>query len=163
MAASHDTFTRQLCCVGLSLPVAISGAYYLKETIRLRRWVQVRATVLSFQTKGAIVNQEAEMRYSYEVRGKKYEGTRITISDWVLAAGAWHVERLRKRYPVGSDAAVWYDPLRPELSVLRRPGYTLAVATLLLGLGGGGYMFWSIGEGWTMPPTYHPPHPIHFR
>ena len=163
MAAAHDTFTRQLCCVGLFLPVAITGAYYLKETIRLRGWVQGKARILSFQIKGTSLTQEAEMRYAYEVKGKTYEGTRITISDWLLAAGALYVGLLRKRYPVGADTAVWYDPLRPERSVLKRPGYTLAVATLLFGLGGGGYLFWSIGQGWTMAPGYHPPHPIHFK
>lgn len=158
MAAYDDTLVRQLACVGLSLPVAIYGAYLLKETIRLRRWMRGKATILSFQIKGTNLNQEAEMRYAYDVHGKPYEGTRITVSDWVLAAGVWYVEQLRKRYPVGSETVIWYDPLQPERSVLRRPGYTLAVAALALGLGGGGYLLW-----WAMSPNYHPLHPIHFR
>jgi hypothetical protein len=57
-----------------------------------------------------------EMRYRYEVDGKAYEGFRLSFASQEVPEK--RVAQVTKRYGKGSTPMVFYDPKRPELSVL---------------------------------------------
>jgi len=155
MLAETSIFWRQLASIVLCLPAVISGAYILSRTIVLRRWMRGTARIISFG-KGPWENPSAVIRFSYSVAGRDYEGTRISVSDFYCATGLGPVKRLERRYPVGSETAVYYDPRCPERSVLRRPGYALAAFLLFLGVGGGVFLVCDAGNRNTPPPGWHP-------
>lgn len=165
MIAEASLLTRQLCAIALCLPAIIAGVYYLRETILLRRWTgRGKASIVSFETKGGwILHREAAIRYTYTVAARAYEGSRITVSDYVFATGPVLVERQRRRYPVGTETTVFYDQNRPERSVLRRPRYWLAALTLAFGFGVAVFLVWDIANGGRMPPGWHPHIHIHVR
>ena len=57
-----------------------------------------------------------DLRYSYQVDGSTYEGTRLTLLDYRTDLADAHV-----RYPVGAHVMVYYNPADPGEAVLE-PG-----------------------------------------
>jgi hypothetical protein len=60
-----------------------------------------------------------EIRYSYLVDGKEYEGYNVSF-DPEIRRNAALLRRLSEHYEVGEEVAVFYDPKNPGVSVLKR-------------------------------------------
>jgi hypothetical protein len=60
----------------------------------------------------------AAVVYSYSVDGKEYEGDNISF-DPELRRNAAFIRRVDEMYTTGDEVRVYYDPKRPEISVLR--------------------------------------------
>ncbi|OAI42107.1 hypothetical protein AYO41_01105 [Verrucomicrobia bacterium SCGC AG-212-E04] len=59
------------------------------------------------------------VRYNYSVGGREFTGTNYRLhSD--ATQGIWYAGRLASRFPVGLSVPIYYDPRRPESSVLLR-------------------------------------------
>lgn len=60
----------------------------------------------------------AAILYSYSVDGKEYEGDNVSF-DPELRRNAAFLRRVAEMYATGDEVKVYYDPKRPEISVLR--------------------------------------------
>src|SRR5688572_12041458 len=60
-----------------------------------------------------------EMLYSYEVAGQKYTSDRYAFQATRSSDSQWAHDALAQN-PVGATVTIYYDPRRPELSVIRR-------------------------------------------
>lgn len=100
------------------LILSIAGAIQLRIPLESLRWPYVEGEVEQADNTGT--------RYRYEVHGKALWGNRVSFRETDGEPG--------KRYPVGSKAKVYYDPARPDRSVLE-PGAGLS-AYIFFGAGG---------------------------
>ena len=117
------------------IPVACfcGGIYFLSMGVRMARLARASRTWLTASGRvreAGIATSDFEgpvygaaLVYEYEVGGRKYSGSRITLYD-APSSNRTQAESLLARYPVGSDHPVYYDPDKPEFAVLQ-PGATL--------------------------------------
>lgn len=80
-----------------------------------------------------------EVSYSFTVKGKAYQGNRVSLGN---ISGPFADEALR-RYPVGANVTVYYDPADPDSNVLERD----APKGIVKGCGGVIAFFGAIGAG----------------
>jgi hypothetical protein len=151
---------RLTCGNALCTPVIAYGLYLFHQTRAVRAWKTITARIVSFQKKWEAsppgVAQKALVIYSYELDGKYYQGTRLTIDDWLLAVGPIQVSKLAKAYRIGTVATAFYNPQQPERSILRRPGYLPSIAIILAGLISLAVLIVFIISGGHVPPGWHP-------
>ena len=62
----------------------------------------------------------ADVRYTYLVNGTQYSSGRVSLGDSSTNSSSGKEEIVR-RYPMGSQVIVYYDPSRPEDALLE-PG-----------------------------------------
>ncbi len=103
-------------------------ALVTRMTLRVRKaktWVEGRARITKskveiqrhrFQGGTTTLKNKAAVEYDFAVGEKTIHGDRISVGD----APADNVDGTMKRYPVGANAAVFYDPANPEDCVLER-------------------------------------------
>ena len=139
--------------VSLTGLLAVIAGILLLINIAYRIWVGVQshhwATTPGVITESSIVKSGLllrwpQVRFSYEVDQRKYEGQDVSAignhSDWDNSAQA-----VLDRYPIGRSVVVSYDPSRPHRSVLEvgfsradlfrqiiSAGFTIAFVTALL-------------------------------
>jgi hypothetical protein len=65
------------------------------------------------------VQYSPRIEYTYRVRGALYRGKRYSFEFIVPGNKEWATS-VRNAYPAGAKCRVWYFPLRPSISVLRR-------------------------------------------
>ncbi len=70
----------------------------------------------------------ANIHYVYKVENKEYGGSNITSSDGSTSVQSF-VKKDLKKYPVGKQVKVYYDPLFPESSLLE-PGVNFWIGLL---------------------------------
>lgn|GEM_PF-1207750 len=108
-----------------------------------RHWPAVLGTIQELRLEesgagedGATPGTQYRIRagYSYEIDGVSYEGTRLTVYDWVYRneerAGAWLTSR---GLAPGARVPVYYDPEEPERALLV-PGIPWNRLEVILGL-----------------------------
>ncbi len=105
--------------------LTLAGLFFLIDgwlDIRLGRiteaWPEASGHVLSSEVRGAPFgpgNVVAEVRYSYRVNGATLHSDRLTFRHF---ASVRQAELAAYHFPVGSSVKVYYDPARPERSVL---------------------------------------------
>jgi hypothetical protein len=160
MVAEISMRGRLLSVLGLCAPIMGYGLYLLRQMNLMRKWQQAEGEVVSLKQKWEVdqhgIAPKAIIAYSYQINGRIFQGNRITVSDWLLAKGALQVSRLNKRYSIGGPVTVYFDPERPERGILERPGYTLPLVTLGVGLGAFITLALLILGGTRMPPGWHP-------
>ncbi|MEO6742465.1 MAG: DUF3592 domain-containing protein, partial [Chthoniobacteraceae bacterium] len=92
---------------------------------KARTWLEGRARVTKskvevqrhrFEGDTTTVKNKAAVEYDFDLGGKVIHGDRISVGD----APADNVDVTMKRYPVGANVAVFYDPTNPEDCVLER-------------------------------------------
>lgn len=86
------------------------------------RWPSVMGTVTGSGTKTQSSLRggpatAADVRYMYEVDGKRFEGTRISFGQYGTGDGG-HARKEAEKYPVGKPVTVYYDPNSPATAVL---------------------------------------------
>ena len=75
---------------------------------------------------------DVRLRYCYEVEGRRYHGTAVSLLSLVDTAG-WGVRRLLKKYPSGSPVTVYHCPNDPARACLVRGlGSPMTILMLLL-------------------------------
>jgi hypothetical protein len=60
----------------------------------------------------------ATVLYSYSVDGKEYDGDNVSFDPEIRRNPAF-IRRVAEMYTTGDEVRVYYDPKRPEISVLR--------------------------------------------
>jgi hypothetical protein len=121
-----------------------------------RGWPSTAGTVLTSTLESRRASDGAGhvnypvVAYSYEVKGERYEGRRITPGlEW----GGTGAEQVIARYPVGSRVSVYYDPGNPSEALLERkaPAYRIWLWVALIALdiflcGIGGVLYWAFTQ-----------------
>ena len=123
------------------------GGFFLNRAITIRRsinaakqWTPVTAKIIESNieednTRTATGKAEysyiPHITYEYNVSGKIFKNGRIIFGrpyfDFLTAQG------LRDRYPEGSEAEIYYDPQKPEQSVLL-PKSTVGIVSWVPGI-----------------------------
>ena len=89
------------------------------------QWPSVNGTVLSARlvSHGSIRYRAdfPEVTYSFEVDGKTYKSKHIAAGGEM---GGVTAQSVLARYPVGSQATVYYDPKKPKNAVLEKKSVT---------------------------------------
>jgi hypothetical protein len=87
-------------------------------------------------TERAIVYRP-EIRFEYVVGGREYASKQLRLGEEPQLSWPSVAEALVKRYPVGQEVTVYYDPSNPDQAVLERasgPAGGLYIGFGLLGL-----------------------------
>ena len=113
-------------------PFIVTGFCFIFLTLRARAWPSTAGRILEAKS-GFTMSYDFKARYCYCVHGQNFESSRVTVADWFYSCGVIAVRRFEKRFPVGRDVAVYYDPANPKRSVLYRPGFASAIFLLACG------------------------------
>lgn len=112
------------------------GYYRYKAGRASSGWPVVRGKINYARVQSRRTNNRtdytASIRYSYSINGTSYTGNEITASDKNFKTRSRADAALRP-YPVGSEVDVYYNPSKPQQSVLET-GLPMNVF-LLMGVG----------------------------
>lgn len=94
----------------------LSAGVGVSAMIRLRQvqgWPKTQGIIRKIEVKG-IDEDRVDIKYSYRVQGREYEGER-----WCIPFNFQpDAEAVVKRYPVGTQVRVLYDPDKPKDSTI---------------------------------------------
>ena len=114
---------------------------------RSKNWPTATGTIISATVKsaGSLIYYRPIIRYSYTVQNALYENEILTLYGR-LTFGYKRAEEIVHKYLVKSSVLVYYDPRRPQLSVLE-PGMSitfilLAIPFIILMLFIGAVLVW---------------------
>lgn len=75
------------------------------------------------------------VQYEYFVNGARYQADRLHLGPRILSSETSDAEQALKRYPVGSQVVVWYNPVNPTESALHvRAGWGVWTEWAISGL-----------------------------
>jgi hypothetical protein len=97
----------------------LAGGYYLYHGTSSAMWPSVQGRILYSHARMAR-NPEALMWYEYTVDGRRYLGSNYRNGGNVSVLGST-AQAVAKRYPVGRNVAVFYNPRDPQDALLE-PG-----------------------------------------
>jgi hypothetical protein len=140
----------RLVMLWMAVPLAFTGFVFVKlrEARQASGWVEGRGRITVSQLRqkhrrnhGGFI-EVADVQYEFIVDGVARRGERIGIGEIDTAGG------LLKRFPVGAEVAVFYDPQDPERCVLDRsvPASGAAIWSVAVGaqiLGAAAIAIWS--------------------
>lgn len=104
----------------------------MAEGVRAKRWPAADGRVRSSGVIRTVDTEKGREKYApgvvydYEVAGKPYRGARVTACDWSSTSKS-ACERVVAPYKAGAVLPVYYDPAKPERSLLE-PGVPLFAA-----------------------------------
>jgi len=112
-----------LIVVLIAFGVLLGGVGYFRYTVGKESgsWPVVRGKVTYARVQTRRSNKRTEytasVRYSYRVDGKLHIGERVSVSDLIHKTRSRANAAIRP-YPVGSEVDVYYNPAKPEQSLL---------------------------------------------
>ena len=135
--------------LGIGVLCLYLGAMKAKEGWEARRWPTAKGRIIvskvdEFRTgRGIRVARLClDIDYLYMVKGVIYEGHRVNVG-WACFGSESSVKRALKRYPVGKEVEVHYDPRDPSRALLE-PGLDWSVLFLW------GIASMSLGVAWPL-------------
>lgn len=119
------------------------------DLVAARFWVAVPCSITSTSVKETVLsgssNYWPDIRYSFQLDSKEYEGKRYNFSNGTGDLNA--ANDVLQRYPIGDEITCWVDPDDPSQSVIdRSPGWFLLVGLVpiaFIAIGFGGLWFLS--------------------
>jgi len=116
-------FMRIFFLVGIG--VSIFGAILLWKALSSQTWPSVEGRIISAsiekeKVRRRVISRE-RIQYVYHVKGKRFVGERVALDPRLLTLRL-PARQVIKKYPMGALVTVYYNPSRPEESVLE-PGF----------------------------------------
>ena len=116
-------FMRTFILIGIG--VSIFGGILLWKALSSQAWPSVKGRIISAflekeKIRGRVISRE-RIQYVYLVKGKRIVGERVTLTPRLVTLRL-PVRQVIKKYPKGALVTVYYNPSRPEESVLE-PGF----------------------------------------
>ena len=107
--------------VVIGLGIAGWGGWTLIKSIRTNDWPVTDGVIQSARQKShpdkdGSTTYSAEITYTYEVAGVKYDGDKIAIGQ--MSSSSEYVQGVLGRYPVGGKVSVHYSATNPTDAVL---------------------------------------------
>jgi uncharacterized protein DUF3592 len=144
----------------LAMGLAFAGmiVYSFYGAVRTYAWDEAECLILESGVDEHPDSAEASeayrfrVSYAYSVQGARYTSDRYQ-PGYSGSSDIGEARRLADRYRLGSHAACYVDPAKPQSAALRRPslwfGFTILLPLLFVAVGGGGlYFLWRAeGEG----------------
>jgi hypothetical protein len=119
--------------VGAAGFTAYVSARSLVEANASTHWPSVPGRITSSRTvmiTGRHGSSGADIRYSYSVGGSRFDGSRLEVVSY--SSNTSYASDAVAEFREGQDVPVYYDPARPERSVLRRGANWLAYGLPLI-------------------------------
>ena len=115
-------FMRTFILIGIG--VSIFGGILLWKALSSQAWPSVKGRIISAslekeKIRGRVISRE-RIQYVYHVKGKRFVGERVALGLRLLTLRP-PARQVIKKYPMGALVTVYYNPSRPEESVLE-PG-----------------------------------------
>ncbi len=115
--------------------LSIFGGIFLWKALSSQTWPSVKGKIISAtleqgKVRGRVISRE-KIQYEYHVEGKRFVGERVSMGPRLLMFGL-SAEQVIKKYPKNMPVTVYYNPSRPEKSVLE-PGlnpYVVLIAAV---------------------------------
>jgi hypothetical protein len=133
-----------LIFISVGVGVSIYGNHILKNAKASTDWPTVEGQVISSEvemhrdTSGtgrhrrSSTTYHAEVLYEYTIKGVKYSSNRVSFGQHG-SSNPTHARQIVSRYPPSKNVKVYFNPNKPEISVLE-PGTTWA-SYMPLGIG----------------------------
>jgi len=130
-----------LVFVAVGVGMLVIGVIGLRQAAASRDWPTTQGVILSSAVervrrndpdRGFTTTFHARISFSYSVGGEPYTGDRVGVGDYGRNTNH-HARSVVRKYPVGSQVTVYYDPNRPQSSLLE-PGVR-PMAFVIPGLG----------------------------
>jgi len=116
--------------VAVGVAVAAWGFMNLSKAMQSKSWPTAEGKIVSSQVVKKVESYtdsnkhrrnrtiyRAHVRYSYMAKGRSLIGGKITMAD-SGSSSETRAKKIRDRYPAGSVCTVYYNPEKPEDSVL---------------------------------------------
>jgi hypothetical protein len=110
-----------LILAGLGLVFILIAALLNRHARRQLSWEQVPGVIEVSSVELLRENFAPSVKYSYEVRGRRYTGQRLR-SLQITSSFRGPSERVAEAYPAGKQVTVYVNPLYPTDSVLEPGG-----------------------------------------
>jgi len=108
----------------IAVALFVSACYFYRKSKDTGNWEVVKGTVcdskLDEYVSDSGTSYKAIVRYSYIVNGKEYMSGRIFFGDIIREGFSFKSKGLLNIYPGGTTVEVYYNPLKPAESVLRK-------------------------------------------
>ncbi len=114
-----------LWCLAMGISMGIEGIKAQKWPRAKGRIIKSKVEELRTSSKIRIARLCLSLDYLYMVGDKIFEGHRLN-SGWRCFASENYIKEVLKRYPTGKVVEVYYNPKRPEISMLE-PGLNWSV------------------------------------
>ncbi|CAN5429313.1 hypothetical protein BH10PLA2_BH10PLA2_33050 [soil metagenome] len=88
-------------------------------------WPSISGVIVASEIEAHDEMTAAKIRYEYVVEGKILEGRAVSFGD-VGSSDSSHAQAIVKKYPVGTQVSIFYEPSNPTRSVLE-PGLNLGL------------------------------------
>jgi len=116
-------FMRIFFLIGIG--VSIFGGIFLWKALSSQAWPSVKGRIISAslekeKVRGRVISRE-RIQYVYHVKGKRMVGERVALTPRLITL-ILPIRYAIKKYPKGELVTVYYNPSRPEESVLE-PGF----------------------------------------
>ena len=136
-----------LICIAVSVGMYFWWSHARAELKASKSWPSVQGEIVrsdikkrqeyDSEKKRYYYMYSPDISYAYVVNSNQYHGHRITFGDMATKSRK-RVVRILKDYPVGKKVTVYYDPARPDRSVLVKKmgggGYVVLIVGLMFGL-----------------------------
>jgi len=138
-------FPPVFAAVGVGMLVI--GVIGLRQAAASRDWPTTQGVIVSSAVervrrndpdRGFTTTFHARISFNYSVGGEPYTGDRVGFGDYGSNTNH-HARSVVRQYPVGSQVTVYYDPNRPQSSLLE-PGVR-PMAFVIPGLGAAFVLF----------------------
>ena len=123
MAQVSNRNVQLFCWVFIALGLAVVGAgvWTLIKSLRTESWPVTDGVIQSTREKShsdsdGSTTYSAEVTYTYEVAGVKYDGDKISIGQ--MSSSSQYAQKILDRYPIGKKVSVHYSPTDPAEAVL---------------------------------------------
>lgn len=104
----------------------ILGCYLYKKSKETIKWNKTKGSISDSKLDELImetdspITYKARVRYSYTIDGEEYISKRIFFGDFIRGGSQFSSRKLLKKYTKGAVVDVYYNPLKPEESVLEK-------------------------------------------
>jgi hypothetical protein len=129
----NQTQIASLILLGVSTPLLIVNIRYWVLADQSRGWPKVKGAVMEgfdFSISGALT-----FSYQYSVNGRLYSSKRPFFANSYKKLGREKTDELISKYSLGQEIDVYYNPSKPEMSVLepgRKDGLLSAIILLAI-------------------------------
>lgn len=123
-----------LAALGGAVAILLPYRKFARQSRESQAWPETLGEVVASEvrSKSVMTSQQISRRvyrpnivYRYAVAGQPYESSRLIHAERYFNGSQTWARNIAKRFPVGSQVRVYYDPAQPAYAVLdRKSAYT---------------------------------------
>jgi len=132
----ESTFAYAIIII-LAIVSFISGCYLYIKSKDSMNWSKTNGFILDTKLYKSVdggaspISYKAQIKYSYTVEEKEYISKRIYFGGFLLDSSPSRSKKLLKKYPKGTTVDIYYNPLKPQQSVLQKGVHLDVILTFI--------------------------------